>query len=286
LTRLTRIRSVGGLIVLIVIGRCSGAAEPPLGLGEYSVGHRLFEIVDSNRKNRPLPIDAWYPVATDQAVGPLASYEFIPGIRFGFPSKIAHESATISSAQPFPLVIYSPGSFLPGNAYSDFGETLASHGFVVAAITHTGDTPREYSPDESTENQSARDRPRDTSFTIDAMSRKNESPGEPFFGAIDDQANGAAGHSFGAVVSFAAQSGYEPYGVPPDPRIRALMPISPGSGTDINVTGQRATVPTLLIDVDVQRFDAEQTSPPRDHEGQHTHVIHECVRASEVRGGE
>ncbi|MEZ6116302.1 MAG: hypothetical protein R3C28_06985 [Pirellulaceae bacterium] len=144
----------------------------------------------------------------------------LQGIDFSWPSSVARHSAAIAPGGQYPMVVFSPGSWIQGNAYSDFGETMASYGFIVVAISHTGDLPQNWTPDPET--QSARDRPRDVQFTIDQMLLKNQTVGDPFYGRIDEQAIGAAGHSFGGYSIMAAQAGYGRYELAADPRISRL----------------------------------------------------------------
>ena len=52
-------------------------------------------------------------------------------------------AADISADGPFPLVVYSHGSGGLRFIASDYTEAIASHGYIVAAPDHTGNTALE-----------------------------------------------------------------------------------------------------------------------------------------------
>lgn len=87
-------------------------------------------------RGRTLPTQVWYPVDTSvAATAESATYEF-PGIEV--------PSGAVAGAPPadgeFPLVIYSHGNGGIRYVSSFLTERLASHGFVVMAPDHTGNT--------------------------------------------------------------------------------------------------------------------------------------------------
>src|SRR5262245_59603704 len=113
----------------------------PFSRGAFPVGVCTFDANDRAR-NRSLPIEIWYP-ATDAHRGQDVSdagcdrYELISG----FPSA-PQEAVRSAAPRPgrYPLVLFSHG--LGGHRrQSTFLCThLASHGYVVAAVDHTGNT--------------------------------------------------------------------------------------------------------------------------------------------------
>lgn len=123
--------------------------------GKYAVGTASYELKDGNR-NRALVVQLWYP-AVDGAQGRRAgisprpevladAYAGFTGLpRFVFDSlrlvkTHATEDAPLSRARGrFPVVLFSHGPGSGNRSQSIFQmEELASHGFVVAAIDHTG----------------------------------------------------------------------------------------------------------------------------------------------------
>lgn len=79
----------------------------------------------------PLPVHVWYPSAakgTVQGIGP-------------WTHTVAPDAAV--SGRSLPLIVISHGTGGSGNNSADLAETLARSGFVVAAVTHTGDNSRD-----------------------------------------------------------------------------------------------------------------------------------------------
>ena len=202
----------------------SGPLAPPDELGPFAVGRATFVVVDPSRNDRTLTVDAWYPVDADDAVGvPPSVYDLI---FTGLPSEVALDEPLVSVAEPFPLVVFSHGN--NGIRFQSFflTEILASHGFVVVAPDHAGNTAVDLIfPGPPFE---ARDRPLDISLVITRMLEKNADPDDPFFGTLDGIRIGVMGHSFGGFTTLAMASGFQD--VPPDLRVRALVPIAPAVG--------------------------------------------------------
>src|SRR6185369_15525536 len=114
----------------------------PFSRGEFPVGVHTWEATDGGR-NRPLPIEIWYP-ATDAHRGQDVSdagcdhYEMMSG--FPALSQEAVRGAAPRTGGRYPLVLFSHG-FGGHRRQSTFLCThLASHGYVVAAVDHTGNT--------------------------------------------------------------------------------------------------------------------------------------------------
>jgi predicted dienelactone hydrolase len=197
---------------------------PPDELGPFAVGRTTFVVVDPSRDDRTLTVDAWYPVDAEDAAGvPISVYDLI---FTGLPSEVALDAPPVSSDGPFPLVVFSHGN--NGIRFQSFflTETLASHGFVVVAPDHAGNTAADLifpGPPFET-----RDRPLDISFVITRMLEKSADSGDPFFETLDGIRIGVMGHSFGGFTTLAMATGFQD--VPPDFRVRALVPISPAVG--------------------------------------------------------
>ncbi len=256
----------------------------PDQVGPYAVGRTAFTIVDPDRGGRELPVDAWYPVDPEDAVGEASLYQItfeitiIPGIWviplvFTAPSELALQEPTISDAQGFPLVVFSHGS--GGLRYQSFflTEVLASHGFVVVSAGHVGNTLLDelggtFAPLE----EMMVARPLDVSFLISRMLERNEDPGDFFYRTIDGERIGVCGHSFGGFTSFAMAAGFGadpppeiaselPEGfvpVPPDPRVDAIAPLAPASTWFGDSELEAIDVPALIIG------GSEDTTTPID----------------------
>ncbi|MGI9605116.1 MAG: alpha/beta hydrolase family protein [Acidimicrobiales bacterium] len=104
-------------------------------LGEFGVGRREVQLVDTARE-RTLSVDIVYPTAAG-ATGEPSIYQFIPTIELASSVAIADASPAAGS---FPIVVYSHGAGGTRWITTHLTEHLASHGFVVIAADHAGDT--------------------------------------------------------------------------------------------------------------------------------------------------
>jgi predicted dienelactone hydrolase len=239
----------------------------PDAVGPFAVGRSSFTIVDPDREGRELPVDVWYPVDPEDATGDTSLYEvtvqiWIFPVVFTAPSELALQDPLVSQAGDFPLIIFSHGS--GGLRYQSFflTEVLASHGFVVAAAGHVGNTLLDelggtFAPME----EMMVARPLDVSFLITRMLERNEDPGDFFYQSIDGERIGVCGHSFGGFTSFAMAAGFgaDPpeevaselpedfVPVPVDPRVDAIAPLAPASSWFGDSELEAISVPTMII---------------------------------------
>jgi predicted dienelactone hydrolase len=221
----------------------SGPVDPPDELGPYAVGHTAFDLVDADRDDRPLEIRAWYPADPADAVGDNTLYPLIEGLLY-LPSENAIDDIPVLDQFWMPLIVFSHGSGGLNIQSVRLMEMLASHGFVIAAPNHTGNTTLD---DSATFEESAVDRPLDVSFVIDAMLARSFDFGDPFFLRIRPMVIGVAGHSFGGYTALAMPAGYGVGGVPPDPRVSAILPISAVTSLFADEELASIGIPTLLL---------------------------------------
>ncbi len=201
--------------------RFQSPAEP----GAYAVGHSIFEVVDPARGDRTLPVDVWYPVDAENAVGELSFYDFHV-LGTGVLSEVSLEDAEPSVTIGFPFVVYSHGFGGVSTEAATLMETLASHGFVAAAPSHVGSNSEGIGDSFAVDRHN---RPLDVSLVIDAMLARNRDPLDPLYVRINPSQIGVAGFSYGGWTAAATASGHSEPGlgdVPPDPRLRAVATIA------------------------------------------------------------
>jgi predicted dienelactone hydrolase len=202
------------------------------------------EPLAADRGYRELMVDIWYPA--DSAAGPAAEYfdrsafdqpqimERLKGylrtaydaIKVGRVRTHAIQGAAFArSAKRCPVLIFSHGGGETRETYTAQLEDLASHGYVVAAITHTYDAvlavfpdgrhvvlaPNRWPPPKASSieglppsEETNPDRLQwwadDISFVLNELDRENRVGGStrlPFAGRLDLTRAGAFGHSAG-----------------------------------------------------------------------------------------
>lgn len=209
------------------------AALESVGPGEYDVGVSTITITDHERE-RPLTVDVWFPLAKG-TTGEPHQYTFVTGDSYESPSAISAEPASIAPDGPFPLIVYSHGSGGQRYIASNYTETIASHGYVVVAPDHTGNTAVERvlgTPDDSA--LIAINRSQDVEVVIDAMLDPESTETAGFVASTDPERIAVTGHSFGGFTTYAVASGYsnELGEVAADSRVDAIIPIAPAVGGD------------------------------------------------------
>jgi predicted dienelactone hydrolase len=197
-----------------------------------------------------LTVDVWFPLA-DGATADPARYAFVTGDYYDSRRALAAGFDQASDDGPFPMVVYSHGSGGLRFIHSDYTETLASHGYVVVAPDHAGNTAVERvlgNADPS--DVIAYNRPLDVIAVIDgALADRSVGP------LVDAESIAVTGHSFGGFTTYAVAAGTDnPNGVTPvDPRVDALIPLAPavGDGGDDGLLSDAdlasIELPTLII---------------------------------------
>ena len=144
--------------------------------------------------------------------------------------------------EPLPLIIFSHGLGGSRDGYDYLGKYWAAHGFVSVHPQHLGtDTgiwldslnggPMAAMKRAVADVQNLVNRPLDASFAITRMLELNRDTNSPFFGRINPESIGMAGHSLGAFTTLAiAGQTFPPVGANPsffgDPRVKAAIPMS------------------------------------------------------------
>ena len=143
----------------------------PAPRGRYATGESTFRLVDDTRPDpwvpsqpqRELMISVFYPAvrtgdrpftnqfpaAVAAAVGPAVEGSFtLPAGLVDWAATRTHSVTDVAMAPGrFPVVLYSPGAGDPRDWNVSLVEDLASRGFVVVTIDHTGEAPAVGFPD-------------------------------------------------------------------------------------------------------------------------------------------
>jgi len=274
----------------------------PFARGPFPVGVRTLYPSDAARGGRSLPIEVWYPASEAHAGQDVAEasrdqFELLPG----FPA-VSQDAVRDAAARHdrYPLVAFSHGFGGHRRQTTFLCTHLASHGYVVAAVDHTGNTMIDIvqmvmalqSGGEMPEplailDEFIRLRPEDIGFMIEQVAAA------PEIGPLADLDRiGMSGHSFGGWTTLAYTGR--------DPRVRAALPLAPAGGrTHMPAEPLRAAldldwgrdVPTLylvadgdsLLPLDGMRELLERTrSPKRMVVLKKSDHMHFCDRVEEV----
>ena len=162
--------------------------------GPHTVGHQLYNYYNASSK-KWLQTRVWYPA---KKTGKAVSY--FPLILIG---KALDKAPLLAAATPYPLVLFSHGN--KGINYQSFSftEYLASHGFVVAAPNHPGNTMID-NPNDQTVAQIALDRPGDLAVVLAELLKANASASHALYKSFHTAKVGVAGHSFGGYTALVA----------------------------------------------------------------------------------
>jgi predicted dienelactone hydrolase len=169
-------------------------------LGPYAVGYKELELTyfpPGASEERLIKVLVWYPAAADSGA-PMVTYA-VAGI-VQLPSDVALDNPPVSDAGPFPVAVYSHGSGGEGLVGYPYGERFASHGWIVFAPGHAGNTAVDSlggTPDPFV--IVAVNRPKDISAILDEAD--GGFAGDPVATATDLDSVFVFGHSFGGYTT-------------------------------------------------------------------------------------
>jgi len=223
-------------VVALFLVACGGGSEevaPPDQEGPFPVGVTTITFErNSSTTGEPRPLETviWYPAvesARDGALDPTL--------------KGVVDAGLTDEGRPLPVVIFSHGSGGVPWQSTFLTAHLASHGFVVAAPPHPGNTTFDCFPcrDGAGLLDSALNRPDDISFTLDSLLALNDDSESMFFGALDPERVGMSGHSFGGFTTILV--------VPRDHRFRAALAMAPAVLPIVTNAARELEVPTLIM---------------------------------------
>ncbi|OGY71824.1 MAG: hypothetical protein A3C00_01370 [Candidatus Jacksonbacteria bacterium RIFCSPHIGHO2_02_FULL_44_25] len=238
----------------------------------YNAGLKIFDFpyVNSKGNRENITNAVWYP--TEEKAKPY-TYETSQSYK----GSVAFNAATIAKGGPYPLVIYVHGGFASGYSAAYFGEHLARAGYIVAAPDFIDTLPPSYTEpiafstikggkessmmevfaaakqwiaDMNNDREFflaylAEHRLNHFSFVIDKMIEENRKSGALFYGAINESAIGAFGHSEGGITVL-GKIGAHPTSAFRDSRVKAALIFS-APAAPFEQTLNQIAVPIMVM---------------------------------------
>jgi dienelactone hydrolase len=121
-------------------------ASLPSPSGRSPIGTDTMQLIDRSRGGRRVMLTRWYPATAAARSRPLAIYAS-PRLRtvIGLPQVHVHaHTGARALPGPLPVVLFSPGGNTPRVIYQALAEDLASHGYLVISVDHTGEAPVQF----------------------------------------------------------------------------------------------------------------------------------------------
>ena len=228
-------------------------AEPfvPIGLGPFEVGGSTITVGEGT--DRPLTVEVWYPLAEGTGTGlDPHRYTLVPEAYYDSPVALAATPDLIADGA-FPLVVYSHGSSGLRYIHSSYTEAVASHGHVVVAADHTGNTTLDLVLGTTAEfDEIAYRRPEDVARLVDAFTGAIDDAGAtPWVDAVDAERIVVSGHSFGGFTAVASVTGFanEVGEIAADPRVDGIITFAPATSEPLlsDETIAMIDVPMLIL---------------------------------------
>ena len=257
---------VAGLAALGITTIASAHSSDDDNSAKYSVGHTTVVVTDPSRNpdgspstgaGRPLYLHIWYPagvpthghvaytwnnpVYNENPAGAVyPGLPDLPALTFpGSPSLHAVAEGAPIARGPFPLLMASHGNLVAAaKNMPDTLEALASHGYVVVSVEHTGNNDASYQasflegtlhlplgPNPSLGSDTILQRSKDVSFVLDQVlaGALDTVTHTRLRQAVDAENIGMLGYSLGGQTTLATVTGIHSAGYPAERRIKAAF---------------------------------------------------------------
>ena len=285
--RLMAKRIAGCVMLVLVVATCTASAMIPMfrlpaPTGPDAIGTRILHVVNDHpgdpssanaRGQRELMIQVWYPASPSHA--PLAPYRKLveTTLKSSYQAVLWTHSrwnAPFIPGGPLPILLLNPAWSGRRTYYTYLVEDLASHGYIVVGIDHTGNSGPTAFPDGHVEQpnidpklgfsdhtfaqlsayggQQVEIQAEDNRFVLDQFQSWNNDPASPFYGRVDMNRVGALGHSFGGAA--AAEACLE------DSRIKSALDMDGSFWGPVLKVG--LAKPIMMIEGDIAQWTPEQ----------------------------
>lgn len=255
------------------------------------VGYRVLRVsaTDDAGNRTTTNVAVWYPTRD-----PEKTFLYDYGA-----NKVQTHLAKNGSVAPgrYPLVVFSHGATGSGLTSAFVTETMARHGFIVAAVDHTDEVylarivpdpalatqqdlalkalayatkvGTKWLGDDAVKYRSKLSyRPAQMRAVIDLLTSASRNQSSPFFGHVDTDKIGVMGHSFGAWTSMVVAGGIKKYA---DPRVDAAVTLSaPVNGTvfsPLEIEGIKTPLMMMFGSIEVKQGRGDDRKHYYDHLG-------------------
>jgi predicted dienelactone hydrolase len=195
-TRILGVLCVISSLIVIAGGFMTEAASTeatPGARGIFRVGVKTVKLTDATR-NRPLTLEVWYPAKLEASAEKSVYQSTVGATPYSVQARAGRDAPMLEATAKFPLIVYSHGQ--PGSRMQAHYllEHLASQGFVIAALDHTGSTHADVSQQSYV--SGLVDRPLDILFAASEIPKQ--------FSSSDANNIGLLGYSYGGYSSLNA----------------------------------------------------------------------------------
>jgi predicted dienelactone hydrolase len=175
-----------------------GQFHHPAMWGPYEVGVRSYQFFD-NERQRLVPVHVWYPA--------LPSGQELEKYLMMLEGKAYKDAPPNLATAPYPMVLFSHG--FNGIAWQSltFTNYVASHGYVVIAMDHQGNTLFDFNADDELVAKVALERPWDVKFAYEQVVAMGLDIANPLLGMVEPTQVAVTGHSFGGYTALLAAGG-------------------------------------------------------------------------------